>query len=151
MSDIIGYVHPKVDASGESKVVVTLRSLDNTIRCGCRFKYIVPEIEFSYENLTKALTDAIDKEAKMTNGAFVTDERNEAPVIQDYDYDALMAEFQSIVGELMQTQAATVGPKITQVVERYFGKNKKISEATRDQAELVYLVVSDIKTEILGQ
>ena len=150
MADIIGYVHPKVDASGESKVVLTLRSLDNSIRCGCRFKYIAPEIPFSYEALTQALTEAIDKEAQMTNGAFVTDERESAPIIVDYDYDALISEFQDLAGNLMQANATINGPKITQIIERYLGKGKKINETTRDQAEFVYLIVSDIKTELFS-
>ena len=150
MADIIGYVHPKVDASGESKVVLTLRSLDNSIRCGCRFKSIAPEIEFSYDALTKALTAAIDKEAEMTNGAFVTNEREAAPLVQEYDYDALMSEFQEIVGSLMQTNASINGPKITQIVDRYLGKGKKVNETSRDQAEFIYLINTDIKSEILN-
>lgn len=150
MADIIGYVHPKVDNSGESKVVLTLRSLDNSIRCGCRFKYIAPEIPFSYEALTQALTEAIDKEAQMTNGAFVTDERESAPIVIDYDYDALISEFQDLAGNLMQANATINGSKITQIIERYLGKGKKINETTRDQAEFVYLIVSDIKTELVS-
>ena len=149
MADIIGYVHPKVDAGGDSRIVLTLRSLDNSIRCGCRFKYIAPEIDFSYEALTAALTEAIDKEAALTNGAYVTNERETAPIIKEYDHDALMTEFQTLAGDLMQKSAANYGPKITQIIERYLGKNKKINETTPDQAEFVYLIVSDIKSELL--
>lgn len=149
MADIIGYVHPKVDASGESRIVLTLRSLDNSIRCGCRFKYIAPEIDFSYEALTTALTEAIDKEAALTNGAYVTNERESAPILKEYDHEALMTEFQTLAGDLMQKSAANYGPKITQIIERYLGKNKKINETTPDQAEFVYLIVSDIKSELL--
>ena len=149
MADIIGYVHPKVDASGESRIVLTLRSLDNSIRCGCRFKYIAPEIDFSYEALTAALTEAIDKEAALTNGAYVTNERESTPITKEYDHDALMTEFQMLAGDLMQKSAANYGPKITQIIERYLGKNKKINETTPDQAEFVYLIVSDIKSELL--
>ena len=149
MADIIGYVHPKVDASGESRIVLTLRSLDNSIRCGCRFKYIAPEIDFSYEALTAALTEAIDKEAALTNGAYVTNERESTPITKEYDHDVLMNEFQMLAGDLMQKSAANYGPKITQIIERYLGKNKKINETTPDQAEFVYLIVSDIKSELL--
>ena len=38
MADIIGYAHPKVNSEGQSKVVLTLRSFDNSVRCGGRFK-----------------------------------------------------------------------------------------------------------------
>ena len=42
-------------------------------------------------------------------------------------------------------------PRITQIVEKYLGKGKKMSGVTRDQAELVYLVVTDIKDELLNK
>ena len=149
MSDIIGYAHPKIFDDNTSQVVLTLRSFDNSVRCGCRFKYIAPEIEFSYEALTKALTDAIDKEAQATDNKFVTDDKINTPILKEYDYDALMEEFKDIVGQLMQTGAATNGPKITQIIEHYLGKGKKIAEATRDQAEFIYLIIADIKADLM--
>lgn len=149
MSDIIGYAHPKIFDDNTSQVVLTLRSFDNSVRCGCRFKYIAPEIEFSYEALTKALTDAIDKEAQATDNKFVTDDKINTPILKEYDYDALMEEFKEIVGQLMQTGAATNGPKITQIIEHYLGKGKKIAEATRDQAEFIYLIIADIKADLM--
>ena len=148
MSDIIGYAHPKVSEDG-TRMVLTLRSLDNSIRCGCRFKYIAPEIDFSYDALTKALNDAIDQEANETGNMFVTNERQVAPIVKEYDYDALMAEFQSIVGKLMEKNSATNGPKITQIIDKYLGKGKKIAEATRDQAEFIYLIIEEIKATLM--
>ena len=41
--------------------------------------------------------------------------------------------------------------KITQIVEKYMGKGKKISQATRDQAELIHFVVDDIESELLNK
>ena len=149
MSDIIGYAHPKVMPDGSTSRVLTVRSLDNSIRCGCRFRHITPEIEFSYKALTKALNDAIDKEAAENNGEFVTTERT--PVIEapEYNFDALLTEFGEIVGNLMNTNPNN-GPKITVIVERYLGKGKKVAEATPDQAEFLHLIVSDIKDELLA-
>ena len=99
MCDIIGYAHPKVTENG-ARMVLTLRSPDNSVRCGCRFKYIEPEIDFTYEALTKALNEAIDKEANETNNQYVTTERQSAPILKEYDFDALMNEFKEIVGGL---------------------------------------------------
>lgn len=149
MSDIIGYAHPKIGEDGSAKRVLTLRSLDNSIRCGCRFKFIQPEIDFSYEALAEALAAAIDKESELTNRQFVTDEKNTAIAITEYNYEELMAEFKSIVGKLMEVESATNGPKIAEIIERYLGKGKKIAETNKDQAELIYLIVHDIKTELL--
>lgn len=147
MSDIIGYAHPKVTEEG-SQVVLTLRSADNSIRCGCRFKHITPEIPFTYEALTTALNEAIDKEAQETNNQFVTSERQIAPILKEYDYDALMKEFSEIVGTVM-SKNQTHGAKITQIVDKYLGKGKKVSEATPDQAEFIHLIVEEIKDELL--
>ena len=148
MCDIIGYAHPKVTENG-SRMVLTLRSPDNSVRCGCRFKYIEPEIDFTYDALTKALNDAIDKEADETNNQYVTTERQSAPILKEYDFDALMGEFKEIVGGLMERDSATNMPKITQIIDKYLGKGKKISEATRDQAELVYLIFNEIKEDLI--
>lgn len=149
MADIIGYAHPKTNPDGSTSRVLTLRSLDNSVRCGCRFRHIKPEIEFSYNALAEALNEAIEKEANETNGQFVTDERMSAVEVKNYDYDALMAEFQELVGQLMQTNQATNGPKITQIIEKYLGKGRKIVETTRDQAEFVYLIVAEIKEDLM--
>ena len=148
MSDIIGYAHPKMTESG-THMVLTLRSNDNSIRCGCRFKHIRPEIDFNYRALTEALNEAIDREAAETNNQFVTNERQAEIIVTEYDYDALMTEFQEIAGQLMERAAATNGPKITQIIEKYLGKGKKITETTRDQAEFVYLIVNEIKEDLM--
>lgn len=149
MSDIIGYAHNKVDQEGNGRVVLTLRSPDGSVRCGGRFKYIDPEIDFTYDALTKALNKAIDKEASETNNQYVTEERVAAPILKEYDYDALMNEFQTLVGQLMERNAATNGPKVTQIIERYLGKGKKIAETTRDQAEFIHLIVTEIKEDLM--
>lgn len=145
MADIYGYAHQK--AAGEMSVL-TLRDPSGMIECGCRFKYIPQEITMSYDNLVKALNDAIDKEANETNNMFVTNERVVAPEITTYNYDALMAEFQDLVGQLM-SKGTTNGPKITAIVEKYLGKGKKVSDTTPDQAEFVDLIVNDIKTDLM--
>lgn len=148
MSDIIGYAHPKMTENG-ARMVLTLRSEDNSVRCGCRFRYIESEIDFTYDALTKALNKAIDDEAWETNNQYVTSERQSAPILKEYNYDALMEEFQTLAGGLMERDSATNGPKITQIIDKYLGKGKKISEATRDQAEFIYLIVNEIKEDLM--
>lgn len=145
MADIYGYAHQK--AAGEMSVL-TLRDSSGTIECGCRFKYMPTEIVMNYKNLVNALNEAIDKEAAETAGQFVTSERIVAPSAVTYDYDALMAEFQDLVGQLM-SKGTTNGPKITAIVERYLGKGKKVGDTTPEQAEFVSLIVADIKSDLM--
>ena len=144
MVDIEAYID--VD-NGERRLI--MRSADDSIECKCRFKYMTPTIGFSYKSLVNALNEAIDKEALETNNQYVTDERQSISIGKEYDYDALMAEFQDIAGQLMERAAATNGPKITQIIDKYLGKGKKITETTRDQAEFVYLIVTEIKEDLM--
>lgn len=146
MADIYGYAHQK---KVDQMSVLTLRSTDGAIECGCRFKYIPHEITMSYTNLVNAIQDAIDQEAAEHGGQFVTNERNAAPIIQTYNYDALMAEFKDLVDKLMMDNQSNA-PKITAIVEKYLGKGKKVSDATPEQVEFIHLIVSEIKEDLIG-
>lgn len=143
MVDIMGYI--EID-NGQRKLI--LRSADDSVDCKSRFKMIAPEIPFGYNELVNALNEAIDREAALTNGEFVTNESFKAPEVTNYDYDALMAEFKDIVGIVMgknQTNAV----KLTAIVDKYLGKGKKVAEATPEQSELIYLIISEIKSDLL--
>lgn len=148
MCDIIGYAHPIVDGTGETKRVLTLRSFDNTIRCGSRFQYIDPEINFSYESLKEALNKAIDKDAQISSGAYVTNDRLAIVEEPSYDYDKLISEFNELVQQLMLKNQSN-STKIVSIVEKYLGKNKKVSETTPQQAELIFLIIEEMKSDLL--
>lgn len=145
MADIYGYAHQKT--AGEMSVL-TLRDPSGIIECGCRFKYMPHEIVMNYKNLVDALNSAIDKESAENGNQFVTDERIVAPTAVTYDYDALINEFQNIVGKLMST-GTTNAPKITAIVEKYLGKGKKVNDTTPEQAEFIHLIISDLKAELM--
>lgn len=145
MADIYGYAHQK--HAGEMSVL-TLRDPSGIIECGCRFKCMPHEIVMSYQNLEDALNSAISEEAAETNNQFVTTERIVAPIETTYDYDSLMAEFQDVVGQLMST-GTNNAPKITTIVEKYLGKGKKVSDTTSEQAEFIYLIINDIKQDLM--
>ncbi len=150
MADIYAFAEKYLDEAGENRVRLNLRSPDNRADTGCRFKYIVNTINFEYSDLVKALENAIETEAQMTNNASLfTDEKVKAVEVVNYDYDALMAEFQSIVSVLMEKDNNFYTPRITQIVDKYLGKGKKVSEATRDQAEFIFLIISEMKEELL--
>ena len=151
MADIYCFARMYLGADGEEKRVLTLRSpAGSGISCGSRFKYIASEIPLNYDALTKAIGDAIDKEAKENGNKFVTNEREAAPVLKEYDFDALMAQFETMVGDLMTKDQTYYAPRITQIIEKYLGKGKKMSGVTRDQAELVYLVVTEIQDDLVN-
>jgi hypothetical protein len=145
MADIYGYAKQ----SGADKYsVLVLRDKTCFTECGCRFKYITDVIPMNYQSLVDTIHNAIDQEASEHNGQYVTTERMAAPVVVEYNYDALMAEFNELVGAVM-TKNQSNGPKITAVVEKYLGKGKKVSETTPDQAEFIHLINTEIKDELI--
>ena len=147
MADIYGYAHQV--RQGENSVL-TLRSSDGSIECGCRFKYIPNEISMSYQNLVNAIQSAIEKEGAEHDNKFITEERTSTPLMKTYDYDTLMNEFGEIVGGLMNKDPNYYGPRITHIVDKYLGKGKKVSEATREQAEFISLILTEIKEDLLA-
>lgn len=149
IADIYGYAEKYGDENGTSKVRLVLRSRDNSIDCGCRFKYIEPVIEMSYSSLVEAINKAIDKEAELTNGQFVTNERNFVSVAKTLDYDALIEEFNNLAQQLMTADPAAFGPKITYIVDKYLGRGKKVSDSSPAQVELIDQIVSEIKETLI--
>lgn len=148
MADIYAYAE-KYEDNGIAKVRLILRSTDNRVDTGCRFKYITPEIEMDYDALVKAVNEAIDKEAQLYDNKYVTNERENYSVKKEYNYDALIAEFGTIVDTLIAKDAETYPPKITYIVEKYLGRGKKVAETTIAQAEIVDLIVNEIKAELM--
>ena len=141
MVDIQAYIDV---TDGERKLV--LRSLDNEVECKCRFAMMEPEIPFSYDNLVSALNRAIEAEAKATDGKFITEEKIKVVEAPTYDYNGLMEEFQTIVGNLMAKDEALYKPKIVEITNKVLGRGKKFTECDVSQVELMDLVVSELKT-----
>ena len=146
MADIYGYAKQ----NGSENSILVLRDKTGFIECGCRFKYIPDEIPMNYKSLTKAIFGAIDKEAAETGNQFVTDERMEVVEQKSYDFDALTVEFQELVGKIM-TKNQSNAPKISAVVSKYLGKGKKVSDATPEQAEFIYLINTELKEDLLDK
>ena len=148
MADIYGYMYADT-TDGVSTRKIRLRSQDGSVMCGCRFKYIAEEVPADYNSLVKALNDAIDVVAKEKGSDAVTDKKNEFKV-EELDFDTVKAKFEAIVTKIISSHTDKEmeeiwTPKITQVTERYLGKGKKASQCTRDQVEMLNLIVIDLE------
>lgn len=148
LADIYAYAE-KYEEEGVASVRLILRSADNSVDCGCRFKYIDPVIKMSYEALGDAIDRAIVREAEATSGAYVTNERAVFAAPQELDYDALLNEFKTLTTSLMQKDQAAYAPKITFIVNKYLGTGKKVSESTPAQVELINQIVQEIKETLI--
>lgn len=150
MADIYGYAHLKAtDDSGHKQVVLTLRDDTGMIACGCRFKYIEPEIPFTYEALTKAVNDAIDKQAQVGNAELFTDEPQVKTAEVTYDFKAMMEEFSALVKKLQADHAddfkTAWAPKIVAITDKVLGKGKKVNELVESQAEQLAVILGELK------
>ena len=149
MSDIIcyGYQEP-----GTEKRYMILRS-DGSIDAGSRFPYMESRIEFGYEPLVKALNDAIDKEEQVSGPGAVTDKRIVREVEVNFDFDELVEEFNSLINGLYKDSDDEKfnefwTPRITEITTKYLGQDHKVSDCNRNQAEQIYLIVSELKDMI---
>lgn len=142
--DIIGYAR-QLETDEGKQTRLFLRETNRFV-AGARFKYIADSIEFTYDNLVNAIQEAIDKEALEHNGALVTSEaENLSNISTQYDFNALMTEFQAIVSKLMEGQSPAMASKITKIVESHLGRGKKVGDCTPENAAELDLIVYDLK------
>lgn len=140
MSDIIAYGYQEF---GTNDRYMVLRS-DNTIEAGCRFPYIKSVIPFGYQSLVNAINEAIDEEEKHSGEDAVTNEKRPALNNIELNYDTLLTDFNNITSYLMEKDPANQS-KIIFIIEKYLGRGKKFTEATRDQVEQMSLIVDELK------
>ena len=149
MADIIGYSRSVTDADGNDKTILFMRGTPR-FEAGSRFKYTPDYIEFTYNNLVNAIGDAIDKQSQEDGTELFTDERenNYVDTSSTLDFDALMTEFQGMIKKFSESDKMEdfYAPRITQIIEKYLGKGKKVGEMNRDQAEQLVLIIDDLKT-----
>ena len=141
--DIIGYCREIEDQEGHKTVRMFMRETSRYV-AGSRFKYTPDSIELSYDNLVKAIADAIDEQERVSKGS-TTDSYNSLHTDDvEYDFPALMKEVQQTVGALMSGHPE-MEHKIVSIVDKHLGKGKKVSDCTPDQAALVDLILYDLK------
>ena len=103
MCDIIGYSRAIQNEDGTTTTKLFMRGTPRYI-AGSRFKYTPDYIDFTYNDLVKAIGDAIDKQMQEDGAEFFTDERTNvyAEVTQELDFDELVATFNNIVNSIIE-------------------------------------------------
>lgn len=151
MTDIIGYSRAVTDDKGVESVKLFMRGTQRYM-AGSRFKYTPDYIDFNYDNLVKAIADAIDKQAATEGEEYFTNESKNLyeDTTKELNFDDLMGQFQTIVSNLMNSTDEEEfqkywQPRLTETIEKYLGKGNKISNCNRTQVEAVSLIVSDLE------
>lgn len=153
MSDIIGYARPVQEEDGTIRTLLFMRGTPR-FDAGSRFKYTPDYIEFTYDNLVKAIGDAIDAQEKESGKGSVVETKEEAQTqVEELDFDALLSEFNNMTKAVQQNVSKedfnkVWGPKIVEITSKYLGKGKKVRDITSEQVEQLALIVDDLRTEI---
>ena len=163
MCDIIGYTRSVPGENGKEKTMMFMRGTSR-FEAGSRFKYTPDYIELSYDNLVKAIGDALDQQMAEDGKELFTDKRENVHLdtTSNLDFDELMKEFSTIIANIPGSSDGTGEtedgqkfkdywqPRIAQIIEKYLGKGHKVKDCTRDQVEALDLIVSDLKDLIKG-
>jgi hypothetical protein len=151
LCDIIGYSRSVLDLEGNPTTKLFLRGTTRFM-AGSRFKYTPDYIDFTYDNLVAAIGESIDKQEKEEGAELFTDKRENVykEVVQYLDYDALVKEFNGHIETLQKNFndeefGSYWAPRIIQLTEKHLGKGKKVAECTRDQVEVLDLVLNDLQ------
>lgn len=151
MCDIIGYSRAIQNEDGTTSTKLFMRGTPRYV-AGSRFKYTPDYIDFTYNDLVKAIGDAIDKQMEEDGAEFFTDERTNvyAEVTQTLDFDELVATFNNLVNSIIENNdeekfQSYWQPRIVQITDKYLGKGQKVNQCSREQTEALDLIVTDLK------
>lgn len=150
--DVIAYLGIEYDENRNSTRYLYLRETP-TIFAGSRYRYITPRIPLSYDNLVKAVAEAMEKEAAETGTSFITEEelnRHEEQIAKRTFTD-VMTEAKQIWVSYLEGAASTEEKDnrlntMQVVISRIFGNNNfKLSQAIPQQQDLVELFISEMR------
>ena len=138
--DIIGVITQSWNENGESERWIQTRATP-TIVAGSRFKYLKAKIPFGYNEFTKALAEAIEEEEK--HGATIVDTAQTFSE-EKADFRSIRAEAQELWTKLIAENEENADI-ILKKIEITMGHRMKLSEFTEDQADLLALIVVEMR------
>lgn len=144
LCDIIGYVKSVSFLNENGKEThqsyLFMRGTSQFI-AGSRFKYTPDVIKFSYEDLVKAINDAIDQEGKENNNA-ITDERVNYES-EKLDFDTLHQQAIDLIESLINKNENSY-EIIKSIIENRLGVGQLLQNANKKQIEQIYLIYNDL-------
>jgi hypothetical protein len=139
--DIIGYIATEWDDEGNSHRWLYTRQTP-TVMAGSRFPYLAPKIKLGYDELVKAINEAIDKQRDL-DGATVVDKLDKKQE-EELNFDEIRDEAQKIWAKLVNENPDNA-ERVLKKVEMIFGRKLKLSEITEDQKEPFFLVLLEMR------
>lgn len=142
MVDIIAYSRTVQSEEGESSVNLYMRGTPRFV-AGSRWKHTPTYIPFHYETLVNAIAEAIEKQAE-EDGIKASTEHVNVFKETTVSFDDLMDQVKETIGNIMEASEDNA-PKISKVVEKHLGKNRKLADASEEQLEMVVLILDDLR------
>lgn len=108
-----------------------------------RFTHIVSNIEFTAENLEKAITDAIKKEEEVSGHKAITfEEQEEMYKTDELVYEDLMEDIKQVGQELANLDKLD---DLTIIVESHLGVGAKVTECKKGQEQVMSVILNEMK------
>lgn len=140
--DIIGYIDVQWDEDGTSSRYLYTRKTPR-IMAGSRFKYLEPKIPFGYDELTKAIERAIEKEAKENNTTLL-EHHEEEEEVNEVSFFEIREEARALWDSLIEKDENNIN-KIQAIIQKIFGRPVRLSEITENQRDLFELVLTEMR------
>lgn len=140
MVDITGYIRAVEKQDGTTQRYIFFRE-DKHYFAKSRFEYIVPYVEFSYDNIVNAIKDAILKKAEASRGKGA-DVSNDANPYTQKTFDDLIDEAKVVwikIADAGKTEEAA------KILEEEFGKPTKFSEILPEQIDKLKVALSRVE------
>lgn len=143
MADIVGYSRVEIDEStGHNKMMLYLRETPYW-EAGSRFAYTPTVIDFTYDALASCIAEAIAEEERISGIQAVEKKASAYQDVETYDFDNLMSNIKTTYEELIAKQDCL--HMINEIVESHLGKGKKLNQCTKEQVEMIALILDDLK------
>lgn len=144
LCDIIGYVKSVslLDENGKEihQSYLFMRGTSQFI-AGSRFQYTPDVIKFSYEDLVKAINDAIDKEGQNDQNVITNERINYES--DKLDFDTLYQQTTGLIESLIEKDE-NYYEIIKSIIENRLGAGKLLQNANKKQVEQIYLIYNDL-------
>jgi hypothetical protein len=108
-----------------------------------RFDYIDTYLEeFTAENLEKVIAKAIERQEEVEGVKAVSfEEQKESLSSEELNYDEVVQKINDLGTQLAEDGRVE---EVVEVIEKYLGKGKKVSEAKKSQVEILAVILDDL-------
>ena len=147
--DIIGYIGIEFDPVTKEGVRYLYTRSTPTVFAGSRYRYLAPKIQFGYNELVAAISEAIDKDVA-ENGAKVTDNA-ETVQVKSRPFHEVMAEAKEVGNNYLNSAKDEEDKEhrimmMKDTIRKIFGtEDFRISSAVPSQSDLIELFIDEIK------